>query len=117
MHVNFKYENQVNIVLALMTIHNYIRMSGGGGDETFQRAQEESYILRRDVEIEGGNEAHEEGSSAQRIHVEKEGFYSVGISKYATPPALPEQPSKPNIVIKKSSQTVNLSSLELIHRP
>ncbi|XP_035846381.1 uncharacterized protein LOC110940740 isoform X2 [Helianthus annuus] len=49
MHVNYSYETQVDIVIASMAIHNYIRMKGHF-DEAFNKAQQESYRPSRDVE-------------------------------------------------------------------
>nr|KAJ0198186.1 hypothetical protein LSAT_V11C700348180 [Lactuca sativa] len=65
MHVNFNFETQFKIVLASMTIHNYIRMSVSG-DATFQITQEESYISRNDDGPDDGIEPHDEVSSTQR---------------------------------------------------
>ncbi|KAL7600320.1 hypothetical protein Lser_V15G24828 [Lactuca serriola] len=65
MHVNFDFKTQVKIVLALMAIHNYIKMSGSG-DATFQIAQEESYIPCNDEGPNDGIEPHNEVSSRQR---------------------------------------------------
>ncbi|XP_071700423.1 uncharacterized protein [Rutidosis leptorrhynchoides] len=42
MHVNYSYETQVNIVIASMAIHNYIRMKGRF-DEAFNTAEQENY--------------------------------------------------------------------------
>ncbi|KAL6546187.1 hypothetical protein OROMI_021908 [Orobanche minor] len=64
----FTYETQVNIVLASMAVHNYIRMSGSG-DEAFDKAQQESYNPRIDVDDEGSgsnNEAQDSTSSRCR---------------------------------------------------
>ncbi|CAI9294866.1 unnamed protein product [Lactuca saligna] len=50
MHVNYKYKNQVRIVIASMAIHNYIRKFGMS-DEAFNGAQQESYnSLRGDTD-------------------------------------------------------------------
>ncbi|KAF5794731.1 putative Myb/SANT-like domain, harbinger transposase-derived nuclease domain-containing protein [Helianthus annuus] len=49
MHVNYSYETQVDIVIASMAIHNYIRMKGHF-DEAFNKAQQEIYRPTRDVE-------------------------------------------------------------------
>ncbi|KAJ0509196.1 putative harbinger transposase-derived nuclease domain-containing protein [Helianthus annuus] len=49
MHVNYSYETQVDIVIASMAIHNYIRMKGHF-DEAFNKAQQETYRPTRDVE-------------------------------------------------------------------
>ncbi|KAJ0821873.1 putative harbinger transposase-derived nuclease domain-containing protein [Helianthus annuus] len=49
MHVNYSYETQVDIVIASMAIHNYIRMKGHF-DEAFNKAQQETYRPSRDVE-------------------------------------------------------------------
>lgn len=68
MHVNYTYETQVNIVLASMAIHNYIRLDGSF-DEAFNRAQQESYNPRNDVhsqECSNNNEANEEASSRRK---------------------------------------------------
>ncbi|KAJ9553151.1 hypothetical protein OSB04_017196 [Centaurea solstitialis] len=64
MHPNYKYKNQVRIVIASMAAHNYIRKSGRF-DEAFDRAQQESYNP-----IEGGtsNEVHEEGPSTRHMN-------------------------------------------------
>ncbi|CAH1427610.1 unnamed protein product [Lactuca virosa] len=63
MHVNYKYKNQVRIVIASMVIHNYIRKVGRF-DETFNRAQQESYN-----HIRGGtsSEVYEECPSTRRM--------------------------------------------------
>ncbi|KAJ9561868.1 hypothetical protein OSB04_007028 [Centaurea solstitialis] len=64
----FTYETQVNIVLASMAIHNYIRMSGSR-DEAFDKAQKESYDPRIDVDDEGSgsnNEAQDSTSLRPR---------------------------------------------------
>ena len=67
MHVGFTYETQVNIVLASMGIHNYIRMNGRG-DEEFDKAQQESYNPRIDVDDEGSgsNNETQASTSSQR---------------------------------------------------
>ncbi|KAI3744360.1 hypothetical protein L1987_57439 [Smallanthus sonchifolius] len=64
MHVNYKYEHQVSIVIASMAIHNFIRKVGMF-DEAFNRAQQESYNP-----TQGGtsNEVHEEGPSTRRTN-------------------------------------------------
>ena len=49
MHVNYSDETHVNIVIASMAIHNYIRMKGHF-DEAFNKAQQETYRPTRDVE-------------------------------------------------------------------
>ncbi|KAL7601258.1 uncharacterized protein LOC128126144 [Lactuca sativa] len=55
MHVNYKYKNQVRIVIASMAIHNYIRKVG--------RAQQESY---NPVRGDTGSDVYEEGPSTRR---------------------------------------------------
>nr|KAJ0222837.1 hypothetical protein LSAT_V11C200058550 [Lactuca sativa] len=62
MHVNYKYMNQVRIVIASMVIYNYIRKFGRF-DEAFNRAQEESYNPTRD---DSNSEVYEEGPSTRR---------------------------------------------------
>ncbi|CAH1445357.1 unnamed protein product [Lactuca virosa] len=57
MHVNYKYKNQVRIVIASMVIHNYIRKFGMS-DEAFNRAQQESY---NPVRGDTGSDVYEEG--------------------------------------------------------
>ena len=42
MHVNFTFDDQVQIVLASMAMHNYIRKAGRY-DEAFGRAQQDTY--------------------------------------------------------------------------
>ncbi|XP_021990077.1 putative nuclease HARBI1 isoform X1 [Helianthus annuus] len=49
MHVDYSYETQVDIVIASMAIHNYIRMKGHF-DEAFNEAQQETYRPTRDLE-------------------------------------------------------------------
>lgn len=62
MHVNYKYKNQVKIVIASMAIHNYIRKVGKS-DEAFNRAQQESYNpVRGDTD----SDVYEEGPSTRR---------------------------------------------------
>nr|KAJ0213570.1 hypothetical protein LSAT_V11C400227530 [Lactuca sativa] len=62
MHVNYKYKNQVKIMIASMAIHNYIRKLGRF-DEEFNRAQQESYnLIRGDT----SSEFYEEGPSTRR---------------------------------------------------
>ncbi|CAI9298162.1 unnamed protein product [Lactuca saligna] len=62
MHVNYKYKNQVKIVIASMAIDNYIRKVGRF-DEAFNRAQQESYnTVRGDT----GSDVYEEGPSTRR---------------------------------------------------
>ncbi|XP_024980614.1 uncharacterized protein LOC112517417 [Cynara cardunculus var. scolymus] len=68
MHANYTYETQVNIVLASMAIHNYVRMNGSF-DEAFDMAQQESYNPHIDIDDEGcgsNNEAHENTSFRRR---------------------------------------------------
>ena len=62
MHVNYKYKNQVKIVIASMAIHNYIRKVGRF-DEAFNRAQQESY---NPVRGDTGSDVYEEGPSTRR---------------------------------------------------
>ncbi|XP_052627550.1 uncharacterized protein LOC128134141 [Lactuca sativa] len=62
MHANYKYKNQVRIVIASMSIHNYIRKLGRF-DEVFNRAQQESY---NPVRGDTGNDVYEEGPSTRR---------------------------------------------------
>ncbi|XP_023761111.2 uncharacterized protein LOC111909543 [Lactuca sativa] len=62
MHVNYKYKNQVKIMIASMAIHNYIRKVGRF-DEAFNRAQQESY---NPVRGDTGSDVYEEGSSTRR---------------------------------------------------
>ncbi|CAH1436191.1 unnamed protein product [Lactuca virosa] len=62
MHVNYKYEHQVSIVIASMAIHNYIRKTGRF-DEAFNRAQQESYIPAHN---RTSSEGDEEGPSTHR---------------------------------------------------
>ncbi|KAI7751573.1 hypothetical protein M8C21_004139 [Ambrosia artemisiifolia] len=64
MHVNYKYKNQVHIVIASMAIHNFIRKAGRF-DEAFNMAQEESY---NPTEGHTSNEVHEEGPSTRRTN-------------------------------------------------
>ncbi|CAH1425377.1 unnamed protein product [Lactuca virosa] len=61
MHINYKYKNQVRIVISSMAIHNYIRKVGRF-DEAFNRAQESYNPVR------GGtsSEVYEEGPSTRR---------------------------------------------------
>ncbi|KAL4586007.1 hypothetical protein LXL04_010637 [Taraxacum kok-saghyz] len=61
MHVNFTYDHQVQIVIASMAVHNYIRRFGR--DDGFNAAEQESYNPRR-----GGNssEEHDERIRTQR---------------------------------------------------
>ncbi|CAI9269664.1 unnamed protein product [Lactuca saligna] len=62
MHVNYKYKNQVKIVIASMAIYNYIRKVGRS-DEAFNRAQQESYNpVRGDTD----SDVYEEGPSTRR---------------------------------------------------
>nr|KAJ0208832.1 hypothetical protein LSAT_V11C400208480 [Lactuca sativa] len=62
MHVNYKYKNQVKIVIASMSIHNYISKVGRF-DEAFNRVQQESYNpIRGDT----SSEVYEEGPSTRR---------------------------------------------------
>ncbi|KAI3782587.1 hypothetical protein L2E82_12638 [Cichorium intybus] len=68
MHVNYSYETQVNIVLASMAIHNYIRKHGSF-DEAFDKAQRESYNPAVDVDTQvrgSNNEANEDTSSRRK---------------------------------------------------
>ncbi|CAI9287724.1 unnamed protein product [Lactuca saligna] len=62
MHVNYKYKNQVKIVIASMAIHNYIRKFGRF-DEAFNRAQQESY---NPIRSDTSSEVYEEGPSTRR---------------------------------------------------
>ncbi|XP_052620836.1 uncharacterized protein LOC128126768 [Lactuca sativa] len=62
MHVNYKYKNQVRIVIASMTIHNYTRKVGRF-DETINMAQQESY---NHVRGDTGSDVYEEGPSTRR---------------------------------------------------
>ena len=62
MHVNYKYKNQVRIVIASMRIHNYIRKVGRS-DEAFNRAQQESY---NPVRGDTGSDVYKEGPSTCR---------------------------------------------------
>nr|KAJ0212458.1 hypothetical protein LSAT_V11C400193170 [Lactuca sativa] len=62
MHVNYKYEHQMSILIASMAIHNYIRKTGRL-DETFNRAQRESYIPTHN---RISSEGDEEGPSTHR---------------------------------------------------
>ncbi|KAD3337085.1 hypothetical protein E3N88_32605 [Mikania micrantha] len=55
MHVNYKYEHQVSIVIASMAIHIFIRKAGMF-DEAFNKAEEESYNPR---EVGSSNEVHD----------------------------------------------------------
>nr|KAJ0207449.1 hypothetical protein LSAT_V11C500265540 [Lactuca sativa] len=58
MYVNYKYKNQVKIVIASMTIHNYIKKIGA-----FNKAQQESYNpIRGDT----SSEVYEEGPNTRR---------------------------------------------------
>ena len=69
MHVGWSYETQVQVVLASMAIHNYIRMNGRG-DEAFHTAQLESYDPRIDVEDEGSgsnNETQDCTSTSRKV--------------------------------------------------
>ena len=63
MHVNFTYDHQVQIVIASMAVHNYIRRFGR--DDGFNAAEQESYNPRR-----GGNssEEHDERIRTQRTN-------------------------------------------------
>nr|KAJ0191806.1 hypothetical protein LSAT_V11C800398660 [Lactuca sativa] len=62
MHVNYKYKNQVKIMIASMAIHNYIRKFGRF-DEVFNKAQQESYNpIRGDT----SSEVYKEGPSTRR---------------------------------------------------
>ncbi|CAI9264297.1 unnamed protein product [Lactuca saligna] len=63
MHVNYKYEHQVSIVIASMAIHNYIRKTGRF-DEAFNRAQQESYIPAHN---RTSSEGDEEGPNTHRM--------------------------------------------------
>ncbi|KAL4565323.1 hypothetical protein LXL04_029412 [Taraxacum kok-saghyz] len=61
MHHNFTFEHQVQIVIASMAAHNYIRRTSMN-DEAFNEAQDESYIPG----IGGtSDEAREEGLSTR----------------------------------------------------
>nr|KAJ0187057.1 hypothetical protein LSAT_V11C900457590 [Lactuca sativa] len=73
MHVNYKYKNQVRIVIASMTIHNYIR-NVGRIDEAFNRAQQESYN-----HIRGGtsSEVYEEDPNTR--HTSDDDLYMTSI--------------------------------------
>ena len=73
MHVNYKYKNQVRIVIALMAIHNYIRKVGRS-DEAFNRAQQESYNL---VRGDTGSDVYEEGPSTR--HTSDDDLYMAAI--------------------------------------
>ncbi|KAL4574030.1 hypothetical protein LXL04_020852 [Taraxacum kok-saghyz] len=63
MHVNFTYDHQVQIVIASMAVHNYIRRFGRY--DGFNAAEQESYNPRR-----GGNssEEHDERIRTQRTN-------------------------------------------------
>ncbi|CAI9298375.1 unnamed protein product [Lactuca saligna] len=62
MHVNYKYKNQIKIVIASMAIHNYIRKFGRF-DETFNMAQQESY---NPIRSDTSSEVYEKGPSTRR---------------------------------------------------
>ncbi|CAI9294005.1 unnamed protein product [Lactuca saligna] len=62
MHVNYKYEHQVSIVIASMAIRKYITKTGRF-DEAFNRAQQESYIPAHN---RTSSEGDEEGPSTHR---------------------------------------------------
>ncbi|XP_022020340.1 uncharacterized protein LOC110920435 [Helianthus annuus] len=69
MHVNYTYETQVKIVLASMTIHNYIRKKDTC-DEGFNKAQQESYTPNNGIDSRGSsdiNEINEDTSTQRRI--------------------------------------------------
>ncbi|KAI3771087.1 hypothetical protein L6452_02241 [Arctium lappa] len=66
MHVNYSYETQVNIVIASMAIHNYIRLNGSF-DEAFDMAQQESYNPHT-----GGTNGNDEGSGSNNEMHENE---------------------------------------------
>ncbi|KAJ9556781.1 LOW QUALITY PROTEIN: hypothetical protein OSB04_011395 [Centaurea solstitialis] len=62
----FTYETQVNIVLVSTAVHNYIRVNGSG-DKAFDKAQQESYNSRIDVdEGSGSNNGAQDSTSSRR---------------------------------------------------
>ncbi|GJW88915.1 hypothetical protein Tco_0164255 [Tanacetum coccineum] len=64
MHVNYPYETQVDIVIASMALHNYIRMKDST-DDAFHTAQQETYNSNQDCDIGGTiNETTEDTSSS-----------------------------------------------------
>ena len=66
MHINYPYETQVDIVIASMALHNYIRMKDSS-DDAFHTAQQETYNPNEDRETEGSiNEMTEDTSSSHR---------------------------------------------------
>ena len=68
MHANYACETEVNIMLASVAIHSYIRTSGSF-NKAFQMAQQESYNPNIDVDDEGcgsNTETHENASSHRR---------------------------------------------------
>ncbi|KAJ9543555.1 hypothetical protein OSB04_023262 [Centaurea solstitialis] len=67
MHPGFTYETQVDIVLASMAIHNFIRIDGRR-DKAFEIAQQESYNPRIDLDDEGSGSKNEtqDGTSSSR---------------------------------------------------
>ncbi|XP_076938002.1 uncharacterized protein LOC143605954 [Bidens hawaiensis] len=62
MHVNYTYDHQVKIVIALMAIHNFNRKAGWF-DETFETAQQEFY---NPIEDGHSDEDHKEVPATNR---------------------------------------------------
>ncbi|KAL4585917.1 hypothetical protein LXL04_010544 [Taraxacum kok-saghyz] len=62
-YVNFTYDHQVQIVIASMTVHNYIRRFGR--DDGFNAAEQESYNPRRSG---NSSEEHDERIRTQRTN-------------------------------------------------
>ena len=66
MHINYPYETQVDIVIASMALHNYIRMKDSS-DDAFHTAQQETYNPNQVRDTEGSiNEMTEDTSSSRR---------------------------------------------------
>ncbi|GJT02439.1 putative nuclease HARBI1 isoform X1 [Tanacetum coccineum] len=66
MHVDYPYETQVDIVIASMALHNYIRMKNNT-DDAFHMAQQETYNPNQDFDTGGSiNETTEDTSSSRR---------------------------------------------------
>ncbi|XP_071726752.1 uncharacterized protein [Rutidosis leptorrhynchoides] len=69
MHVNY-YKTQVNIVIAFMAIHNYIRMNGHF-DKSFNTAQQENYRPTQEFNIESSTSTTmtlEEPGTSRRVN-------------------------------------------------
>ncbi|GKA24238.1 hypothetical protein Tco_0710271 [Tanacetum coccineum] len=82
MHVNYPYETQVDIVIASMALHNYIRMKDNT-DDAFYTAQQDTYNPNQDCDTGGSINEMIEDTCSSSSHRDRDNDLYMSAVRYA----------------------------------